>query len=945
MEDGGFSPDTMLAATIDFNLMDELLFDGFWLETSQDQSNNFWHPFPSAATCQSSSPSPFCFPEADHNHHHHHNTNCSSPNSCSLKETEELNSRQHLVMNEFPGHGTSTTTSSSSSVPPNSFVGHQDNKANARLWIGPDRNPTSSTNALSVKKKLVQAISRLKDSIGDKDVLVQIWVPVKRGGRQVLTTNNQPFSLNPNCKNLVDYRAVSRNFQFAADEESKEFTGLPGRVFQNKLPEWTPDVRFFRREEYPRVNHAQQYDVRGSVALPVFEQGSGNCLGVVEIVTTSQQVNYRPELETVCKALQEVDLKSFDDIRSAHSTQDAADGSYQAALTEIRNVLKCVCEAHELPLAQTWSPCSQKGKGGCRHSDENYERCVSTIDSACYVGDQQAYGFHEACSEHHLLRGEGIAGKAFLTNQPCFAQDITAFSKTEYPLAHHARFFNLCAAVAIRLRSTYTGTAHDFVLEFFLPLNCKAAQDQKRMLESLSYVIQHTCQSLRVVTDQELAQETPPADGKYPKSTVGSSPEISSWVRHMMDSQQQHKGKGIVSLQDHPDDKEEEEEEMEGGFRVTTQWDAQQNLEHELGSQDTGKFILDSKSSTVTDKRRPKSEKTISLQELRQYFAGSLKDAAKSIGVCPTTLKRICRQHGITRWPSRKIKKVGHSLRKLQLVMDSVQGADGSIQLSSFYNSFPELASSANAAAAATGSSSSSLPTSSKTSDELQQQLNTHPLLRPKTTASKSPSSSGSSSHSHNSSSSYCFSTGANQSTSYPVNVSSCGEQTQGVLLKSDAELQESRTQGQDGKNILLRSYSNKMSTSSLSPPLPKALPNLQVEDHAAAAARLRIKAAFGEEKIVRFSLQAEWGFEELRQEVLKRFNIEEKDGRGNKVDVKYLDDDCEWVLLTCDADLEECIDIHKTSQSRTIKLSVTQSSSSSSSYQRPSQGSSFGST
>ncbi|KAL0348548.1 UNVERIFIED_CONTAM: protein NLP2 [Sesamum angustifolium] len=938
MEDGSFTPNimppTLSHTNLDFNLMDELLYGGFWLETAD--VSDFWHPAPSTTLTHFNSTS---FSETNTVTH---TVNTDPPHDSFFKESALSNffdvpTLRYLGMDDFSETQSqsheATTPPASLNQSANFLV--EETHVNTRLWVGPNRNPIPT---LSVKKRLVQAINCLKDSIRDKDVLIQIWIPVKRGGRQVLTTNNQPFSLNANCKNLAGYRDVSRNYQFAADEDSKDFIGLPGRVFLNKLPEWTPDVRFFKREEYPRLNDAQQHDVRGSLALPVFEQGSRICLGVVEIVTTSQKVNYRPELENIRKALEDVDLKSSNIL--SPSTIENHDESYQGALTEINNVLKFVCNTHKLPLAQTWASCVQQNKGGCRHSVENYARCVSTIDSACYVADPQVSGFHEACSEHHLLKGEGVAGKAFLTNQPCFAEDITAFSKTEYPLAHHARVFRLCASAAIRLRSTYNRTA-DFVLEFFLPLNCKDTQDQMRMVNLLSSVIQQTCQSLQVITDQELAQETSGRERgntsagrlddekKHPKLVMSPSKQSlldgSPWIAaSRMDSQQKGK-ETAVSFSNLMEEPERE-------FKLTTQWDNSGSdlhnvpavLEHDELQRDSGpqrsgegggSFSLTIGhlplgTQTSSERRRTKTEKSISLQVLRQYFAGSLKEAARSIGVCPTTLKRICRQHGITRWPSRKIKKVGHSLRKLQLVIDSVHGSDGSIQLSSFYNNFPELV-----PPNVPGSSHFS---TSKMSHNLQKVTNQPEgtLLSPATTASKSPSSSGS----HSSSSSYCCSTGVKQS-SNPVNVSSLGdalsaEQNRGLLkrTRSEAELHEN---GQEDAKPLIRSYSHKIFSDHTAIAAP-AVPNDINQAHHVGT--FRVKAVFGEEKI-RFSLQPHWGYEDLKQEVLRRINID----NGGSINLKYLDDDAEWVLLTCDADLEECIDLHRSSQSQTIKLSVNQ--------------------
>lgn len=53
------------------------------------------------------------------------------------------------------------------------------------------------------------------------------------------------------------------------------------------------------------------------------------------------------------------------------------------------------------------------------------------------------------------------------------------------------------------------------------------------------------------------------------------------------------------------------------------------------------------------------------IQRVSQYFHLPINDAAKELGMCLTVLKKICRKHGLKRWPHRKLKSIDKILDSL----------------------------------------------------------------------------------------------------------------------------------------------------------------------------------------------------------------------------------------------------------------------------------------
>jgi hypothetical protein len=399
--------------------------------------------------------------------------------------------------------------------------------------------------------------------------------------------------------------------------------------------------------------------------------------------------------------------------------------------------------------------------------------------------------------------------------------------------------------------------------------------------------------------------------------------------------------------------------------------------------------------------------------------------------VCPTTLKRICRQHGISRWPSRKINKVSRSLKKLQGVIDSVQGAEGALRINPLTGDITTAAVSEHTSRDVAGGQGNWSVSWSTPSDS-EHNVGDDTLLVPKeedrrrhdpcspqsvlmsilsSPAAKSSrqwetneNKNGLATNGNGSGSISSLSPGNNSTVrtgdaavsvagklnkDFPTALGqqasplagSCGDKVSpfsttgsegsGILetkTQSECEIPvsddvsaqatvkdgcvtagniepahvSSVTHSKDGEQEVVGhagmsnsdsphfGSSTAQGTSDCSSPSSEGNPSSQTKTWPTHGDAVTIKVTYGQDT-VRFKLASDKSYIDLREEVNRRLKL-----AGVTFDLKYLDDDEEWMLLACDADLQECMEVMRASRRSAIKLRVRCNASGSPSTGKP---------
>ncbi|KAL3499195.1 hypothetical protein ACH5RR_038288 [Cinchona calisaya] len=546
-----------------------------------------------------------------------------------------------------------------------------------------------------------QIISVLKSPcLPTHGVLIQLWAPTKIRGRMVLTTSAQPFGLSYDInfhdeerppevfyKGICRYRkrclgvmydvthhggntesgggGTSSSTNSSQQQQQLLWLGPPERVFKQGFPELSRNIDYCTTQEFQLRDYARnECGIKASLAIPLFESTGGHhCLGVLEIVAVHYNVldydgaSFFETLESAHLRSQPPHLHECSKIRK----------NVLSSRVDIKEVLKFVREVHHLPLVQAWV--------SCMCDDHAFKTTNLFCDILDYDSDDDPlYIYGDSMisilnyGSFSIQPGKGLVGRAYSFKKPCFCRDTSQFSISDYPIVHFTSEAELTACFAIPLHFLHP-SLDALVLEIFLPHRLEKYSSDRDLLSFLKYFLSTIINEFarhdvslglqqwdQVFSVELVSSSSVDDDDNIKFFNVCRSGGNLNWHNEALDN-----ARAELQVQSSLPPL------ITGGINITNHDTTKAiNVRKKQHSSTSTSIAAPSKTQdtagTSTLGVYSDARAQITLDVLQQYSGVNLIDTAKSLGVSRSTLKRICREQGIKRWPSHKRKKADHHI-------------------------------------------------------------------------------------------------------------------------------------------------------------------------------------------------------------------------------------------------------------------------------------------
>ncbi|GAA0185751.1 hypothetical protein LIER_33039 [Lithospermum erythrorhizon] len=188
--------------------------------------------------------------------------------------------------------------------------------------------------------------------------------------------------------------------------------------------------------------------------------------------------------------------------------------------TELDMALKHACNSRYIPFAQVWRPCTDWETGTL---------VFSVIKRKCLKGKSRSYKpFYTKCKSVPLKEWEGTVGKAFSSLTSFFCK----LSTDVHPLALDASEVGFIYSFAVCLRHRHISTGYKtFILEFFVSNSAPTSIEALDSVRSVLDTIKRECPNLRQASGQlgdsvDVALHDPASSNSYPpgETTLANVP-------------------------------------------------------------------------------------------------------------------------------------------------------------------------------------------------------------------------------------------------------------------------------------------------------------------------------------------------------------------------------------------------------------------------------------